>query len=92
MTEDKTPRKPVLKPKKKSSNSSKVGRSADSEPVLLPGKGYYQKSAPPYVLIAITFIGISIVCWKMWAYENKEVVLESPIHTRESVERLRAIK
>ena len=86
MTEDKTPRKPVLKSKKHSSNSSKVGRYAGSEPVLLPGKGYYQKSAPPYLLIAITFVGISIVCWKMWAYGNKEVVVESSIHTRERLE------
>lgn len=96
MSDQKKPRQPVLKPNKNDDNSSGVGVSSenteDHNPVLLSGKGYYQKSNPPYVLMVIALVGISIVCWKMWSYRNKEVVIESPSHARESAERIESLR
>ncbi|MGH1378126.1 MAG: hypothetical protein ACRBB3_04825 [Alphaproteobacteria bacterium] len=92
MSDNKEDRAPVLKPKDKVYNPFSIARSSGDEPVLKPGKGYYEKSSPPYVLIVITLIGISLVCWKMIMRDNSDVVKSDPNHIQELEGRTKSIR
>ncbi|PCI55978.1 MAG: hypothetical protein COB36_04065 [Alphaproteobacteria bacterium] len=78
MSDEQSPREPVLKPKDEAKFKA-VRRKApvnpeDHDPVLMSEGYHHQKVKPPYFMIALVLCGVVLACWKIWMFGSIEEI------------------